>query len=47
MPEGGRRGGADAAKKVFGGRSPEKAGPRRLNGRGPASRFPEIRDPGL
>ncbi len=26
---------------------PEKAGPRRWNGRGPASRFPEIRDPSL
>ena len=26
---------------------PEKAGPRRRNGRGPATRFPEIRDPAL
>ncbi len=47
MPEGGRRGDADAAKQVFGATPPEKAGPRRPNGRGPASRLPEIRDPSL
>ena len=47
MPEGGRRGEPDAAKQVFGGWPPEKAGPRHMNGRGPASRFPEIRDPAL